>query len=77
MIQAVALAEFDGLTQPNAYGHIPLHNNDPTQPDDDYFAHVDWIVEAREALGPVRRLPADMGRQMEPAARRGTGDLHT
>src|SRR3954466_15094563 len=24
IVQAVALAEFDGLTQPNAYGHTPL-----------------------------------------------------
>ena len=51
MIQAVALAEFDGLTQPNAYGHTPLRNNDPTQPDEDYFAHVDWIVDRANALG--------------------------
>jgi hypothetical protein len=51
MIQAVALAEFDGLTQPNAYGHTPLHSNDPTQPDEDYFAHVDWIVNRANALG--------------------------
>src|SRR6186997_353908 len=32
VIQAVALAEFDGLVEPNAYGHLPLRNNDPTQP---------------------------------------------
>src|SRR3954468_6191818 len=51
MIQAVALAEFDGLTQPNAYGHIPLHDNDPTRPDEDYFADVDWIVARANALG--------------------------
>src|SRR4051794_4232086 len=51
MIQAVALAEFDGLTQPNAYGHIPLHDSDPTRPDEDYFAHVDWIVNRANALG--------------------------
>jgi hypothetical protein len=51
MIQAVALAEFDGLTEPNAYGHIPLHDNDPTRPDEDYFAHVDWIVNRANALG--------------------------
>ena len=51
LIQAVALAEFDGLTEPNAYGHLPLKNNDPLQPDEDYFRHVDWIVEKANSLG--------------------------
>ncbi len=36
VIQAVALAELDGLTVPNAYGHVPLRNNDPTQPIEAY-----------------------------------------
>ena len=51
VVQAVALAEFDGLVEPNAYGHTPLRDNDPTQPNEDYFAHVDWIVERANALG--------------------------
>jgi hypothetical protein len=51
VIQAVALAEFDGLGVPNAYGHTPLHNNDPTQPNEEYFSHVDWIVARANALG--------------------------
>jgi hypothetical protein len=51
VIQAVALAEFDGLNTPNPYGATPLHNNDPTQPNDAYFEHVDWIVRRANALG--------------------------
>src|SRR5688500_19944372 len=51
VIQAVALAELDGLTVPNAYGHLPLRNNDPTQPIEAYFAHVDWIVAKANELG--------------------------
>lgn len=57
VIQAVALAELDGLNQPNAYGHLPLIDNDPTRPtlvngpDNDYWDHVDWIVEEANALG--------------------------
>jgi hypothetical protein len=51
VVQAVALAEFDGLTAPNAYGHTPLRDNDPTRPIDDYFAHVDWIVAKANELG--------------------------
>ena len=41
VIQAVALAEFDGLNTPNAYGERPLHDNDPTRPNEAYFAYVD------------------------------------
>ena len=51
VIQAVALAEEDGLNTPNVHGHTPLKNNDPTQPNEDYFAHVDWIVGKANALG--------------------------
>ncbi len=51
VIQAVALAELEGLADPNPYGHTPLANNDPTQPNEAYFAHVDWIVARANALG--------------------------
>ena len=51
VIQSVALAEFDGLGVPNAYGHAPLRDNNPDQPNEDYFAHVDWIVNRANALG--------------------------
>jgi hypothetical protein len=53
VIQAVVLAEFAGLTEPNAYGHLPLKDNDPAQPVEDYFRHVDWIVNRAEELGLV------------------------
>ena len=57
VIQAVALAELDGLNDPNPYGHRPLRNNDPTQPDvqegpaNDYWDHVDYVVERANSLG--------------------------
>jgi hypothetical protein len=51
LIQAVALAEFDGLDTPNAYGHKPLIDNDPTQLNEDYFAHVDWIIDRAASKG--------------------------
>jgi hypothetical protein len=51
VIQTVALAELDGLHVPNAYGELPLRNDDPTQPNDAYFAHVDWIVARANELG--------------------------
>ena len=37
LVQAVILAEFDGLQQPNAYGDLPLYQQDPTRPNEAYF----------------------------------------
>ena len=51
VIQAVALAELDGLNAPNALGERPLVDNDPAQPNEAYFAHVDWIVRRANELG--------------------------
>ncbi|WPP53249.1 glycoside hydrolase family 140 protein [Catalinimonas niigatensis] len=51
VIQAVVLAELDGLNTPNPYGDSPLINNDPTQPNEAYFEHVDFIVDKAEDLG--------------------------
>ncbi|WP_394993268.1 glycoside hydrolase family 140 protein [Emticicia sp.] len=45
LIQAVALAEMDGLDSPNAYGEKPLINNNPTKPNEAYFKHVDFIID--------------------------------
>jgi hypothetical protein len=51
VIQAVALAELDGLNVPNAEGEKPLVNNDPTKPNEKYFAHVDWVVKKAAEKG--------------------------
>lgn len=57
VIQAVALSELDGLNEPNAYGHRPLIENNPNRPDlkdgpnNDYWDHVDCIVDKAESLG--------------------------
>ncbi len=45
VIQAVALAELDGLNTPNAEGNKPLINNDPLKPNELYFEHVDWVIK--------------------------------
>ncbi len=44
VIQAVALAEFDGLRVPNAYGELPFFDLDPARPNEAYFAHLDWVI---------------------------------
>lgn len=45
IIQAVVLAEMDGLHTPNANGDTPLLNDDPATPNEKYFAHVDRIID--------------------------------
>lgn len=45
VIQAVILAEMDGLHDPNANGDIPLLNDDPSTPNEKYFEHVDYIID--------------------------------
>jgi hypothetical protein len=45
VIQAVILAEFDGLKKPNQYGEIPLVDLDPTKPNEKYFELIDWTVQ--------------------------------
>jgi hypothetical protein len=51
VIQAVVLAEFDGLGTPNRYGDTPLRGADPTRPDEAYFRHVDHVVAGAERRG--------------------------
>lgn len=51
VIQAVALAEINGLNDPNAYGHTPLKDNNPATPNAKYFEHVDYIISKADALG--------------------------
>jgi hypothetical protein len=53
VIQAVVLAEFGGLVEPNAFGHLPLETNDPTKPSEAYFKDVDRVVEMADGLGLV------------------------
>jgi hypothetical protein len=62
-IQAVALAELDGVYDPNHYGDLPLVDKDPTRPavtpgSDpnnpvayDYWDHVEYLVEQANRRG--------------------------
>ena len=51
VIQAVALAEFDGIRTPNAYGDFALTDEDPTRPNEAYFRHVDAVIDLAAAKG--------------------------
>lgn len=60
VVQAVFLAELDGLSTGNAYGRLPLYRAeaggfDPSRPDEEgdysYWDHVDHIMDAAANLG--------------------------
>jgi len=56
LIQAVLLAELDGLNAPNANGDCPLLKNesgvyDPTLLHEAYFAHVDFVIAEAQSRG--------------------------
>jgi len=51
VIQAVVLAEQDGLNTPNPYGNIPLESFDPIKPNIKYFEHVDYLINKADELG--------------------------
>jgi hypothetical protein len=51
VIQAVVLAELDGLNTPNAEGERPLIDNNPETPNPRYFEHIDWVVKKAEEKG--------------------------
>jgi hypothetical protein len=51
VIQAVILAELDGLHTPSAEGEIPLVDDDPRKINEAYFEHVDWVIRKAEEKG--------------------------
>jgi hypothetical protein len=77
VIQAVALAEFDGLTEPNGYGSLPLTDLDPARPavtagadpknpkQYDYWDHVEYIVDEANRQGLYIGLLPSWGAWLE------------
>lgn len=78
VLQVVALAEFDGLTSPNAYGDLPLTDLDPARPavtpgsdpanaaEYDYWDHVDYLVAQAEKMGLYVALLPTWGDKLTP-----------
>lgn len=56
LIQAVVLAEFNGLRKANQEGQLPLINNDPLKPNEKYFDLVDFTVNQAMERGLVMGL---------------------
>ncbi len=51
VVQAVGLAELDGINTPNAYGYKPLDKTDPVKVNVQYFNHVEWVMKKADSLG--------------------------
>jgi hypothetical protein len=62
VIQTVAIAEIDGLTEPNPYGALPLTDKDPARPNEAYFDHIDYVIQRAEDLGLFVGLLPTWGR---------------
>lgn len=56
VIQGVVIAENGGITIPTPYGQLPFHNADPTKPNEEYFKHVDWVIEKADQYGITTAL---------------------
>lgn len=56
VIQAVILAELDGMHAPNKYGDYPLADNNPDQPNEKYFKLIDTVVAMAAERGIVMAL---------------------
>ncbi len=72
-VLTVAVAEFDGLDEPNAEGHLPFVDADPRRPVPAYWEHVDWCLDTAAGLGLTVGLLPTWGchwREVDP--RRGT-----
>ena len=66
VVQAVVLAEMDGLHTPNAYGEVPLIDDDPLRPNEAYFRHVDWIIRRAADYGLVVAVLPTWGDKWHP-----------
>lgn len=66
VIQAVALAELDGLNTPDTEGNKPLIGNDPLKPNEAYFSHVDWVINKAKEKGLFIGLLPTWGDKVDP-----------
>ena len=51
VVQAVVLAELDGITTPNANGDLPFSNLEKWEYNESYFRHVDRIIDLAASRG--------------------------
>jgi hypothetical protein len=82
VIQVTVLSGRDNMPDPNVFGYYPLEDGDPTRPavkegpDNDYWDHVDWIVNRANELGMyIGFLPTWGNFWHNPAGGEGTKPL--
>ena len=51
VIQAVAMASFEGTYEENQYGQGAMINEEVSQPNEEYYKHVDWVIKKAEEKG--------------------------
>lgn len=56
VIQAVIIAELDGIHKGNRYGEVPLMHANPDEPNEKYFSLVDTVVALAEKRGIIMAL---------------------
>ncbi len=65
VIQAVILAELDGLQTPNRYGVTPLLNDNPETPNELWFDWIDEVIRMAEKHGLFIALVPTWGDKVE------------
>ena len=65
VIQAVLLPELDGLNTPNRYGETPLLQNDPRQPNENYYSLIDKVIHIAGDYGLFLGLLPTWGDKVE------------
>lgn len=56
VIQAVAMASFEGTYEENQYGQGAMINEEVSQPNEEYYKHVDWVIKKAEEKGMIVAL---------------------
>jgi len=77
VIQAVALAELDGIYTPNVYGELSLVNGDPLHPNEKYFQHMDWVIKKAAEKGIFIGLLPTWGDKIDPQWGKGPKVFNT
>ena len=67
VIQAVILAELDGLRTPNVNGDLPFTDAQFSQPNEAYFMHVDAVIQLMDSLGIIAGLLPSWGDKISKA----------
>ncbi len=58
---AIQMVVFDIRYQPNRFGAAPYIDDDPARPCEEFFEHVDWVVDRCEELGMYAVLLPNWG----------------